>query len=76
MKSNVTIIRLNNGGEYLQSYNTVVCYRPPKHQVPFIISEGQPQSQTTAKHINKFLGMPYKEALKSGRAMYGNIPAI
>lgn len=36
----------------------------------FILKKGQPQSRTTAKHLNQFLGMPWKEAIKKGFLKY------
>ena len=68
-------------GQYLQSYNTIVAcllFNNPDKQgyIRYTIKHGQPQSVTTAKHLTQWLGEPYKQALNSGRAVYGDIPEL
>ena len=57
-----------------QSYNTIVCtvenYERGKHPI-VKITDGQPQSRTTAKYLNKFLSQMigvdnYKDLKKYG----------
>ena len=74
LKQNVCVIEVK-GAEYLQSYSTLVAYKAYGPDA-IIIKHGQPQSVTTAKHISQWIGEPYKQALKSGRAIYGDIPEI
>lgn len=38
-----------------QSYNTIVCTVEKGHHPAVTITEGQPQSKTTAKYLNRFL---------------------
>lgn len=50
----------NEGKITFQSYNTIVCEITnfENGNEPVIkITEGQPQSKTTAKYLNQFLGM-------------------
>jgi hypothetical protein len=60
-------------GQYLQSYQTIICFRP-KNGSSYIIQNGQPKSITTAKHLTQWIGESYKSALKTGKAIYGDIP--
>lgn len=50
----------HDGKAYLNSYKTIVCEisNIENWNEPVIkITEGQPQSKTTAKYLNKFLSM-------------------
>lgn len=45
----------SNGEIVFQSYRTIVA-RVNETMREVIITEGQPQNKTTAKHLNQFLG--------------------
>jgi hypothetical protein len=50
---NCYVITQGDGTIILQSYNTIVL---KKVNEEIYLLEGQPESNTTARHINKFLG--------------------
>lgn len=60
LATNQFVIHLDNGDKVFQSYQTKVCTisNLSNGNHPSIkINEGQPQSKTTAKHLNRFLQM-------------------